>query len=175
MGLTLADDFDLARLFPADRLLRLHPLWFIDNFRQEGSHFSADITDYATEDHFQLSGVLTRPDSGPIRLDIDLSQSSGDRIRLLTKDGILKAQIESGDGEVEDDSPLLQWILAIREYIRIYLKTTPVTLFFRLLMNKMVLSMNPSQRKICMMITKITAVELLVVIIVVVGYVLFHQ
>ncbi|GAB6909980.1 hypothetical protein JCM12296A_58290 [Desulfosarcina cetonica] len=171
----LPDGFDLARLFPGDRLLRLHPLWFIDNFRQDGSHFSADITDYATEEQFQLSGVLTYPDSGPIRLDIDLRQSSGGRIRLLTKDGLLKAEIVSGDGEVGDDNPMLQWILAIREYIRIYLKTTPVTVFFRLLMNKMVLSMNPSQRKICMMITKITAVELLVIIIVVVGYVLFHQ
>lgn len=56
---------------------------------------------------------------------------------------------------------------------RLFLKQTPVTLFFRVLMNRMVLKIDPSQRKISMMITKITAIEVLVIILIVVGYVFF--
>ena len=40
-------------------------------------------------------------------------------------------------------------------------------------MNKMVLQMNPSQRKISIMITKITIIEVLVIILIVVGYSIF--
>lgn len=77
------------------------------------------------------------------------------------------------DGEPDPDDPLLLWIRAIKEYIRIYLKRTPATLFFRLLMNKMILKMDPSQRKICLMMAKITAVELLVILLIVIAYAFF--
>ena len=40
-------------------------------------------------------------------------------------------------------------------------------------MNRMVLQMNPSQRKICLMISKITVVEVVVIIVIVIGYVSF--
>ncbi len=70
---------------------------------------------------------------------------------------------------------MLLWIRSIQEYLRIYATTTPYTVFFRLLMNRMVLQMDPSQRKICLMLTKITVVELVVILVIVIGYVSFGK
>ena len=106
-------------------------------------------------------------------MKIKLSDPFEKNIIFFHQEGILKVKIVSFNGPVSDDDSFLLWIRGIREYIRLFMKNTPVTLFFRFLMNQMVLKMDPSQRKISMMITKITAVEVLVVILIVVGYVLF--
>jgi hypothetical protein len=175
LGLRVPADFDLQSLFPNDRLLRLHPHWFITDFKQNDSSFSADIKDYATEEKFSFTGSVVYPDTASEFMSIKLSGGLEKKIVFLDQDGTLKAQIVSFHGTITDDDPLLLWIRGIREYIRLYLKRTPITLFFRILMNRMILRMDPSQRKISMMITKITALEVLVIILIVVGYVLFVQ
>ena len=175
LGLQVPANFDLQSLFPSDRLLRLHPHWFITNFKQNDSSFSADIKDYATQEKFSLTGSVLYPDIASEFMCINLSGGIEKKIVFLEKNGILKAQIISFNGSISDDDPFLLWIRGIREYIRIFLKRTPITLFFRLLMNRMILKMDPSQRKICMMMTKITAIEVLVIILIVVGYVFFVQ
>ncbi len=75
--------------------------------------------------------------------------------------------------EGEDD--ILRWLTGIREYARLYMGSTLNTLLFRFLMNKMMLRMNPSQRKISMMLIKITLVEILVFIVIVAGYLMFMK
>ena len=175
LGLQLPADFDLQPLFSHDRLLRLHPHWFVTDFKPDGPSFSVDIKDYATEEEFSLTGFVVYPDAGPELLRIELSGGLEKKIIFLIRDGKLKVQIVSMEGEVVDGDTFLLWIRGIREYIRIYLKRTPVTLFARLLLNRMVLQMNPSQRKICLMIAKITVVEVLVIVVIVVGYVFFVQ
>lgn len=175
LGLKLPADLRLDDLFPQDRLLRLHPLWFVDDFQQQDNRFSAHIKNHATEEKFQLQGTLIYPKTGSILLDIELQQGLNRKIRFIEKNSILKVLLDTKNGGGKEDDPLLVWLLSIREYIRIYLKTSVSTLFFRFLLNRMVLQMNPSQRKICMMIAKITVVELLVIVLIVVGYVLFNQ
>ncbi len=173
LGLQVPADFDMQSIFPHDRILRLHPHWFITNFKQNDPSFSADIKDYATQEKFTITGTVVYPDNTNEFMNINLSGGLEKEIIFLDRDGTLKAQIVSFHDPVTDDDPLLLWIRGIREYLRLFLKKTPVTLFFRVLMNRMVLKMDPSQRKISMMITKITAVEVLVIILIVVGYVLF--
>ena len=175
LGLQVPADFDMQSFFPNDRLLRLHPHWFITDFKQNDSSFSADIKDYATQEKFSLAGSVVYPGTTSKFMIINLSGDLEKKIIFLEREGILKAQVVSFHAPITDDDHLLLWIRGIREYIRIYLKQTPATLFFRLLMNRMILKMDPSQRKISMMITKITAVEVLVIILIVVGYVLFGQ
>ena len=175
LGLQVPIDFDLQLLFPHDRLLRLNPHWIITNFKQNGSSFSADIEDYATQEKFSLTGIVVYPDTHHEFMSIKLSGGLEKEIVFLDQDGTLKANIISFYDPISDDDPLLLWIRGIREYIRLFLKKTPITLFFRVLMNRMILKMDPSQRKISMMITKITMVEVLVIILIVVGYVLFVQ
>lgn len=165
--------FDLQSLFPDDRLLRFHPNWFISDFHQDGISFTASIKDYVTEQVFPLSGSFVFNKNDDELLTIQLTDTIDIKICFLNRNNKLKVQISSQHEEIDPDDPLLLWIRAIKEYIRIYLKTTPATLFFRLLMNRMVLKMDPSQRKICLMMAKITAVELLVILLVVIGYVFF--
>ena len=162
--------FNLSQLFPEDRLLRLHPNWFVSNFTQDDSAFSADIKDYVTDNEFHLSGEFLFNEDQEKLLSITINQPIQLQIRFLNKKNTLHAQIASVESEPDAEDPLLLWIRAIKEYIRIYLKRTPVTLFFRTLMNKMVLKMDPSQRKICLMIAKITAVEVAVIFLLVIGY-----
>ncbi len=164
---------DLQALFPEDRLLRLHPNWFISDFQQKGTSFTVSIKDYVTEEEFPLSGIVTFNGTANELLHIQLTETIEIGISFLNRDNKLKVQISSKDEKIDPEDPILLWIRAIKEYIRLYLKCTPVTLFFRLLMNKMVLKMDPSQRKICLMMAKITAVELLVILLVVIGYVFF--
>ncbi len=167
--------FDLRSLFPGDRLLRFHPNWFVSDFQQKEAEpsFSATIKDYVTEEEFLLSGrfVFNRTDNELLLIQLTAPADRG--ISFLHRNNKLKVQISSQEKEIDPHDPLLLWIRAIKEYIRIYLKRTPVTLFFRVLMNKMVLKMDPSQRKICLMMAKITAVELLVILLIVIAYVVF--
>ncbi len=173
LGLDIPTDFDLQHLFPHDRLLRLHPHWFISDFKEEPTSFSATIKDYVTEKQSSLAGALSFHSAKDELLRITLNGTVDATLTLFDDDGTLKARIIPKDARLQDNDPLLLWLRGIREYIRLYVKHTPVTLFFRLLMNRMILQMNPSQRKISMMITKITAVELLVIVLIVVGYVFF--
>ncbi len=171
----LPPSIDLQALFPSDRLLRLHPNWFISDFQQKerDASFTAAIKDYVTEEESQLSGNFVFNGTEDKLLVMQLAGTTDADISFLNRNNKLTVQIASNNTEIDPDDPLLLWIRAIKEYIRIYLKRTPVTLFFRVLMNKMVLKMDPSQRKICLMMAKITAVELLVILLVVIGYVFF--
>ncbi len=169
----ITSDLDISQLFPGDRLLRLHPNWFVTEFKQQGSSFTVAIKDYVTDDTFSLSGSFVFDTKSEELLTITLGAPLETKIRFFNRKTSLRVQIDTVAGEPSPDDPVLLWIRAIREYIRIYLKKTPITLFFRLLMNKMVLTMNPSQRKICLMMAKITAVELAVIVLLVIGYALF--
>ena len=173
LGLELPANFDLQPLFPQDRLLRLHPNWFVSDFCQEGDAFSATLEDYVTEEGFPVSGRFVFDGGEGELLSIQLVEPTAITIAFVTCNNRLQVRITSTIEKIEASDPLLLWIRAIKEYIRIYVKRTPVTLFFRLVMNRMMLQMNPSQRKICLMIAKITVVELLVIVLLVVGYVFF--
>jgi len=169
----LPASFDLQSLFSGDSLLRFHPNWFVLDFQQNGKSFTAAIKDYVTEEEFPLSGSFVFNRTAGELLYIQLTENIDLGISFLNRNNKLKVQISSKEKEIDPNDPLLLWIRAIKEYIRIYLKRTPVTLFFRLLMNKVILKMDPSQRKICLMMAKITAVELLVILLVVIGFVFF--
>jgi len=171
----LPPSFDLRSLFPSDRLLRFHPNWFISDFQQKekDASFTAAIKDYVTEEESQLSGNFVFNSTEDELLHMQLAGTMDVTISFLNRNNTLTVQIASNNEKIDPDDPLLLWIRAIKEYIRIYLKSTPVTLFFRVFMNKVILKMDPSQRKICLMMAKITAVELLVILLVVIGYAVF--
>ncbi|MBU0944692.1 MAG: hypothetical protein KJ804_05365 [Proteobacteria bacterium] len=173
LGLQLPTNLDLQLFFPHDRLLRLHPNWFIFDFHQDGTDFSANLKDYVTEEEFSASGQFVYNGAEDELLSVQLFKPAYVTIVFVRYNNRLHVRVSSAAGMIDASDPLLLWIRAIKEYIRLYVKRTPLTLFFRLLMNRMMLQMDPSQRKICLMIAKITAVELLVIVLLVVGYVFF--
>ncbi len=172
LGLNLPHGFSIDTLFPHDRLLRLHPNWFVSDFQEDGQRFTASIKDYVSENHFPLSGSLVYNSEKTHLLEILLTDSMNIRILFINQENQFSVQVDSV-AVIDPDDPILLWIRAIKEYIRIYVKNTPTTWFWRLVMNRMVLQMNPSQRKICMMLAKITLVEIMVIIFIIIGYVIF--
>lgn len=177
-------ELDLSTILDAKKLLHLHPHWFVDECKERDNGIFASLKDYETEDEFQL-GLRLDFDSSSVKkvsgsqtvLRITLFDFLVNEILFFTSQDKMQVRIrgeeETIDGEIEQSIYL--WIRGIQEYIRLYTSNRPTVLFFRLIMNRMILQMNPSQRKICIMLTKITLVELLVIVVIVVGYFFFVQ
>lgn len=176
-------ELDLRRILNEKKLLHLHPHWFVGECQEQDNGLVASLKDYETENEFQLGlrieftpSHLNEPDSQVV-MRIVLSEFAVSELLFFSKLGRMQVKIigcsDTIDGEVEKS--MLLWIRAMQEYIRLYTSNKPTALLFRLIMNKMMLTMNPSQRKICIMLTKITVVELVVIFVIVVGYVFFVQ
>lgn len=184
MGLEIPAGFSIAPFLPGDRILHLHPNWNIlefsqnidqdldQNIDQDPQRFTAQIEDYATEKEFTLTGTVNFEGPENMLIDISLLEGFDTRITYIVKNKRLHVRVES-PAELNPEDPLLLWIRAIREYMRLYLKTTITTLFWRPVMNRMVLTMSPSQRKICLMLLRFTYMEIFVILLIIVGYFIF--
>lgn len=165
----------LGKLLDVEKLLRLNPFWFVDNLHVDGQTFQTDLKDYRNDKQFQLSGRLST--DNPETLSIAFDNGDWHQITLFTKNGMLWAKVDFREQEPEPESDeeqnIIFWLRGIKQYLRLFLKTTLNTLFFRMVMNKMVLTMNPSQRKICLMLVRLTIVEILVIVFIVIGYVIY--
>lgn len=161
------------RLFDAEKLLRLHPHWFIEEMKEEGGEVSARIKDHATETYFDIRFALVFRD--PAGMALDFKHESLHAITLFNKNDRLYASVSGDMAEHELDQryDLGLWLRSIREYLRLFITTTPNTLFFRFIMDHAILKMNPSQRKVSLMILRFTALEILVIVLIVIGYVIF--
>jgi len=173
-------ELDLANLLDAEKLVRLHPHWFVESSQDQGERVLFHLRDYASDGKFELGLRLhaapAQEDEPGIRplLRITLRDHPVQEIFLYVQDGVVRVRVRSRDELTpEQEQDVLLWIRAIQEYLRLYAVTTPQTLLFRGIMNHMMLKMNPSQRNITIMLTKITVVELLVTVIIVAGYVYF--
>lgn len=172
---------DLSKILDENKLLHLHPHWFIDQSERRDNGLFATLRDYATDREFSLglrldhSAAQDDPENSTIFMRVTLFDFGIQELLLFTTGDKTRLRVRYTDEEPDDplEQDILLWTRAIQEYLRLYTATTPRTLFFRLLMNKVLLQMNPSQRKISIMLTKITVIELLVILILVVGYAYF--
>jgi hypothetical protein len=166
---------NLQEILNEEKLLRLHPHWRIETLNREEQVLRVLLTDYATEQELRLGLRLdlnVRPD---ILMRITLVDNPIATVDLVADTNGLAARVQAQSLDEDTERNLLLWLRSIQAYLLLYHKKTPIALFQRLVMDRMILQMNPSQRKICMMISKITAVELLVILIIVIGYVVFMQ
>ncbi|WP_456385076.1 hypothetical protein [Desulfolithobacter sp.] len=178
-----AAELEIDRIIDEEKLLHLHPHWFVKKTDQGDIGLSAVLRDHATDQVFSLKLRLDRSpvpapdDPGDCRqiMRIFLFDYPVEELLFFADRKRSRVRVRFAADQVSDDEEqdILLWIRAIQEYLRLYIATTPRTLFFRLLMNKMILRMNPSQRKICLMLTKITIIELLIILILVLGYAYF--
>ena len=168
-------DVAVNALLAGETLLRLHPHWFIEGFSREGDRITTDLRDYASEATFRLVYRMDSDRSGLPTLLFD--EGPLHAMRFFFQDNVLFARVTSDQdlGRLEEEFGLVLWLRGIREYLRLYLSRSLNTLVFRTLMNRMMLRMNPSQRKICVMIFKITVVEILLILAVIVGFVYFNR
>ncbi|MGB3210328.1 MAG: hypothetical protein WBB19_06445 [Desulforhopalus sp.] len=163
-----------AKLLSAETLLRLNPHWIVEELVEENGTFTAALKDHETEKSFQLLGTLTSPDAQT--LEATLEQGDYKKVKLFRRGAGFWAEVVYRSEEEPDEAVerhVVLWIRSIKEYLRMYLNNSLNTVFFRYLMNKIILKMTPSQRKISLMLIRITVVEVFVILLIVVGYVIF--
>ena len=165
----------LTDLLSVETFFRLNPHWIIENLVAENGAFTAALKDHESEKSFQLTGILSSLDTRTLEVAFD--QGDYRKIRLFAKDGGFWATVIYSSDDKEPDEAverhIVLWIRSIKEYLRMYLKNTPNTIFFRYIMNRIILKMTPSQRKISLMLIRLTVVEIFVILLIVVGYVIF--
>lgn len=164
-----------ADFMDAEKLVRLHPHWHILDLEMEGSRTKARLRDHATEKAFELDFSLAFPDDH--EMQITCQNGPVQSIRFYVDQARLHLTYHPHEGQLtpEKEQDLTLWLQSIRQYMRLYLKATPFTRFFRMVMNRALLKMNPSQRKICLMLYRFTVLEIVVILLVVVGYVTFGR
>ena len=167
----------LAGLLSVETLLRLNPHWIVENLNEKNGTFTATFKDHESEKKFQLTGSLAFPDAQTLELSFD--EGYYQMIRLFPKDAgfwsevVYRTEEEQQEPGEDIERHVVLWIRSIKEYLRMYLKNTPNTVFFRYIMNRIILKMTPSQRKISLMMIRLTVVEILVILFIVIGYVIF--
>jgi hypothetical protein len=176
---------DIPKILDEKKLVHLHPHWFVEDVVQDNPSFLVSLRDYATDKIFPLDLSLTTshlegdPTGSDIIMRVSFNQFAVRELLFFIDQETEKTRVRicftSEQFEESLEEEILLWVRAIQEYLRLYLTTTPRTLFFRAMMNRMILRMNPSQRRICLMIAKITVIEIVVIIILVVGYVYFGR
>lgn len=166
---------NLGELLDAEKFLRLNPHWIIQSFESSGSDFIAEIKDHGTEEEFRLSGRIESENRD--HYTVFFKDWLCAQLIISRRDDRYSAEIAYADPEFEEESEqerqVVLWLRSIKEYLRLYLKRTINTILFRTLMNRVILEMTPSQRKISLMLIRITVVELLVIVLIVIGYVYF--
>ena len=176
LGLPIpANGVDFSRFMTAERLIRLHPHWYVKNLTRQGDWFQAVLQHHATENALDLTFTLLFP--GRSELMVVLESGPVTHIHFFPQNRRLHVSFKERKPPLQPDQEqdLTLWLQSIRQYLRLYLKATPVTLFFRFLMNQALLKMNPSQRKISLMLYRVTVLEIAVTLIIVIGYLYFGR
>ena len=156
-----------------ERFLRLNPILIIKECEISGDDFSLALEDHETEEEFNLKGRINFSDPNNYRIEFDSGVYKSISIKPKGKE--LIAEVDYRDDEVSEklDENTFLWLKSIREYLRLFLKNNLYNLFFRIIMDKIILTMTPSQRKISLMLYRITVVEILAILSILIGYFLF--
>lgn len=172
LALSVGDsaEIDFSNFLDAEKLLRLHPHWHVLETARDGDVIIAKLKDHATDEHFELQFKVSFP--GSHRLMVECLNGAVEHFHFYAREGHMHVAFAPRNASLtsEEENNLTLWLQSIRQYLRLYLKTTPYTLFFRWLMDRALLKMNPSQRKICLMLYRFTLLEIVVILIIVVGY-----
>lgn len=160
------------------KTMRLNPHWHItesETVRGTGDGAAYDIDDILSDRQYTIH-VMTA--SGPDHWEARFGET-GLVIRARSEENgentALSFEIDQRDEEPvisrEQVANLIEhWLPSIREYYRLFTADTWRNRFFRFLMNKVMLSMNPTQRRICAFMFKLTVLEALLIIVLGVGF-----
>ncbi len=157
-----------------ENLFHLNPHWIISHLSFEEDSYRIEVRNHATDKESSFRGkVITSTDDA---LTITAEEKIWGKIRFFEKESSLFAEITyTQEIEEENERFLVLWLQSIKQYLRLYLTTSLNTRFFRFLMNKIILKMNPSQRKISLMLIRLTIVEIIVILIILIGWLLLFR
>lgn len=162
-------------LLDAEKFIRLNPIWIIQELQENGGRFQANLKNHDTEVEFTLSGTIDTADPGSFK--VSFSEGEVGAIVIVPDGDTFSATVNYLNPDFQEESTeerdIVMWLRSIQEYLRLHSKKSLNSLLFRFIMNRVVLKMTPSQRKISLMLLRITAIELLVIVLIVAGYVFF--
>lgn len=162
------------------KTMRLNPHWHVqeneaystEDIPGDGSLF--DIDDILVDRQFTLradiehgSGIWT-VHFGGVDLTIRARSENNDENTAISYE--YAPFNEDSPSEEKMRSLMEHWLPSIREYYRLFSADTLRNRFFRFFMNRIMLRMNPTQRRICAFMFKLTLLELLLIIVLGVGF-----
>lgn len=156
-----------------ERFLRLNPIFIVKECEISDGSFSLALKDHETEEEFDLKGKIDFSIPSDYRIEFDSGVYKS--INIRPKGDELIAEVDFRDEKISEklDENTFLWMKSIREYLRLFAKDSIYNYFFRIIMEKIILTMTPSQRKVCLMLYRVTLVEILAIVLILVGYVLF--
>lgn len=176
LHLELGDDQNnefLTEILSFEKLLRLNPYWVIKDIETTVNGFTVQAEDHETNAPFSFSGDFSGGSVEGVSLRVD--SLDWQKITLFERSGELLAHVifDGEQAEIEEQK-VVYWLRSIREYIRLYVTTNLWTKAHRYLMNKVLLPMTPSQRKISLMMIRLSILEIVIILVIVVGYFYFN-
>ncbi len=165
---------NIFTLIKKEFIFRLNPHWIITDIDIQADRYSIDITDHASGNPSHLSGQIVL--NGEYLLQLSSDNSEWKTISFFIKSNSLHAEVLFATSPTDEQERfLVLWLRSIKEYLRLYLHNSINTRLFRMVMNKVILQMTPSQRKICLMLIRLTVVELVVILLILVGWFFFFR
>lgn len=155
-------------------LFRLNPHWRINTISVSTESFNAEIEDHETGTKTVLQGRISRDQNGFPLLSAD--STTWQSVGFFVKNGSLHGEIVYEEAPSEElERQMVLWLRSIKEYLRLYATNSINTRLFRFLMNRVILQMNPSQRKISLMLIRLTILEVLLILSILVGWFFFFR
>ncbi len=148
---------------------RLNPHWTITSLSSAENGYLIEIVDSVTGQAASMQTTVTRESAGfpVITADITFWES----ISFGERNGSLYAEVAYDAAPTDEvEKQIVFWLRSIKEYFRLYATNSINTRFFRMLMNRIILKMTPSQRKISLMLIRITILEVVVMVLILVGW-----
>lgn len=165
---------NVYQLIKPEFFFRLNPHWAIPEFTIIDGEFSFEAIDHDTKDSVPMEGTYGQSPDG--QLIVQVKKQIWCSINFMEKNGNLWASVTYAEEPSEEqEQHIVFWLRSIKEYLRIQATNTLYSRMFKKVMDKIILPMTPSQRKICLMLLRLTALEILAIVVIVVGYFFFMR
>ncbi|MDJ0810799.1 MAG: hypothetical protein QNJ01_11920 [Desulfobacterales bacterium] len=167
---------DFKTHFTPEKLLHLHPHWHVGEIGAEGESWRVALKNHETEKDFELVFRLHFPDDADVCMRVEFENAHLNGLGFERANGRIVIRLVNHRAPADpDDFQLELWLRGIFGYLGLYTRKTPGRLINRFVMNRFLIPMNPSQRKICIMIYRFTVLEVVVILLIVLGYFFFMR
>ena len=169
---------DFRAHFSPEKLLRLHPHWHVGDLQPNGDAWRVALKNHETERDFELIFRLQFPEipdsAACMRVEFEAAPLNAMVFERFQEKIVVRLE-NARSPAAPDDFQLELWLRGIYGYLGLYTQNTPGRLVNRVVMNRFLIPMNPSQRKICIMIYRFTVLEVVVILLIVMGYLFFMR
>ncbi|WP_154655436.1 hypothetical protein [Maridesulfovibrio hydrothermalis] len=154
----------------AKTLMRLNPHWHLDKKTEAGTPVEDMLVDkkFLSEPILSFEQNIFKADFPETGLSISARMDDNGGSTSLRYDF---TPVADSKFTTEDAQKTVQyWLPSLREYYRLHQSNSVKHRFWRFFMDKIMLTMNPTQRRICSFMFKLTMLEILFVTALIIGW-----